>query len=286
MGRTLVGAFALLLIAIAVSVWLGQLRWQRTTRETQQRLYASAREPRMTRYSEAELSDLPPPVARYFRNVLKDGQPIIRRAHVSWKGEFNMGKPGADKWVAFSAGQTFVPGAPGFVWDARMSMGYGLETLVRDAIVDGAGSMRAKVLGLVTVVDGASTPALSTSALQRYLGEAVWFPTALLPSQGVRWEGIDDSRARASITAASLSTSLEFRFGPDGLIASVYAAQRTFDDGSNPPALHPWQARNLHYGEFHAMKVPVESVAEWLLPAGPYAYWRGSPARVEYEYAE
>ena len=140
-------------------------------------------------------------------------------------------------------------------------------------------------MGLITVADSHDTPALAIGALQRYLGEAVWFPTALLPSQGVKWESIDESRARATITGRGVTTSLEFRFGADDLIASAYAAERIFDDGMNPPTPLPWQAHNLSYGEFNGVKVPVESTVEWLFPDGAYAYWRGRPSKIEYEYA-
>lgn len=277
-------AIALVLTALILVVWQAQRRWQNSTGDMRQRLHASASPQKVTRYSESELTGLPAPVARYFRTALKDGQPIIRRAHVVWKGEFNMGKPGADKWIPFTAEQDFVPSAPGFVWDARMPMAPGMNTLVRDSFVGGAGSMLAKVLGLITVADSHDTPSIAVGALQRYLGEAAWFPTALLPSQGVSWAPIDQTRSRATISGSGVTTSLEFRFGADGLIASAYAPERVFDDGKNPPSPHPWQARNLRYGELNSMRVPVDSTVEWLFPTGAYAYWRGQPVNIQYEY--
>lgn len=33
--------------------------------------------------------------------------------------------------------------------------------------------------------------------LMRFFAEAAWYPTALLPSQGVRWQAVDDTSARA-----------------------------------------------------------------------------------------
>lgn len=266
-------------------MWQAQRRWQAATSEMRQRLEVSASAQRVGRVSASEVDALPPPVARYFRTVLKAGQPMIRRARITWQGEFNMGKPGADNWARFTAVQDFVPAAPGFVWDARIAMAPGVHTFVRDAFVSGAGSMLGKVMGVLTVVDSHDTEAIAVAALQRYLGEAAWFPTALLPSQGVVWEAIDDSRARATIAGGGARASLEFRFGPDGLIASAYAPERIFDDGKSPPASHPWQARNLSYGEFSDMKVPVRSTVEWLFPAGAYAYWRGTPVGIAYEYA-
>lgn len=282
--RIALGVVVFLLFVLILVIWQAQYRWQNATVEMQRRLKAAEDTQNVARYSEIELIGLPAPVARYFRAVLKDGQPIIRRAHITWKGEFNMGKPGTDKWAPFTAKQDFVPRAPGFIWDARISMAPGMNTLVRDAFVAGAGSIHAKVTGLVTVANSHDTPAIATGALQRYLGEAAWLPTALLPSQGVTWEPMDENRARATITAGGVTTSLEFRFGADGQIVSAYAAERVFDDGKSPATPHPWRARNLRYGEFNGMKVPVDSTAEWLFPAGPYAYWRGQPITIEYEY--
>ena len=50
--------------------------------------------------------------------------------------------------------------------------------------------MHGAVLGLVMVVHMADTPEMARGELMRFFAEAAWYPTALLPSQGVagrRW---------------------------------------------------------------------------------------------------
>jgi hypothetical protein len=77
---------------------LGERRWQAASDRvvaTLRSREASSSAP----YSEAELADLPPPVARYFRRVLREGQPIITDARITWEGQFNMGTPGARTWA-------------------------------------------------------------------------------------------------------------------------------------------------------------------------------------------
>jgi hypothetical protein len=203
---------------------------------------------------------------------------------VTWQGEFNMGTPGKDNWKPFTATQDFVPAAPGFVWDARIAMAPGMPVLVRDGFVGGAGSMHGAIWGLWPVVDAEGTPAIAAAALQRYLAEAAWLPTALLPSQGITWTAIDETRSLATIRGGSITTSVEFRFGADGLIQSIFVPDRIFDNGKDPPAPHPWQGRNLNYQEQQGIKVPNDSVVEWLFPTGTFAYWRGRPTHIEYEY--
>lgn len=224
---------------------------------------------------------MPPTVERFLRLVVPDGAPVPATVRVKWTGQFNLGKPGALKWVPFTAEQLFVPAAPGFVWDARVRMAPGVDVLVRDGLVDGAGSMLAQVAGLVTVARASGTPTLAQGALLRYLGEAAWFPAALLPRMGVRWEPVDARCARASLRGGECEVALEFHFGEDGLLASVFAPDRPFDDGRGHSQPRPWQARLLAWGEIDGRRVPTDAVVEWLLDSGPWPYWRGSPLSIE-----
>jgi hypothetical protein len=283
MLRLLIAVAALAALAAAVVLTAAGRRWNGATSALRDRLLA-ADAAQTGRFDAASLDALPAPVARYLRAVLRDGQPIPRHVRIDWDGEFNMGRPGNDRWVPFSARQDFVPGAPGFVWEARMRAA-GLPVRVRDGLVDGEGSMLGRVLGLYTVVERSGGEAMAVAALQRLLGEAIWLPAALLPAAGVQWQAIDERRARATLAAGAARATLEFRFGADGLVESVHAESRTYDDGRSPPSQHPWQARVLRYGEVDGATVPVEAVVEWLLPGGAYAYWRGRPRRIEVEAA-
>ena len=276
--RLAIAAVALAAVAATVLTH-ARRRWDAATADLRRRLLVRAGASGRAAFEAARLDGLPAPVARYLRAVLPDGQPMPRHVRIDWAGEFNLGKPGADRWLPFTARQDFVPAAPGFVWDARMRMG-GIAVHVRDGFVDGEGSMLGKILGLATVVDRRGGEAMAVAALQRYLGEAIWMPGALLPAAGVQWQPIDGRRAQATLVAGTSRATLEFRFGDDGMIDSVYAASRTYDDGRNPPSQHPWRARVLRYGQVDGMTVPVEAVVEWLLPTGAYAYWRGRPLRI------
>jgi hypothetical protein len=275
-------ALALAAIGVGGAAWLAGERWQIASVGMTTRLVAASTRSEPLRYSSLELAGLPAPVTRYFRTALSEGRPIIRRARITWHGEFNMGKPGRDNWKPFTAEQLFVPAAPGFVWDARIAFAPGIPVLVRDALVDGVGSMHGAILGLIPVVNVSNTSTIAVSALLRYLAEAVWFPTALLPSQGVHWSAIDDERARASLTIGATTGSVVFRFGADGLIASVFSDERTFD-GEEPPTKRPWEGALLHYDERNGVKVPIEAYVQWNLPSGAFQYWRGRPVAIDYE---
>ena len=86
--------------------------------------------------------------------------------------------------------------------------------------------MKGKLISFIIVIDAQDEEKLDKGALQRYLAESVWFPTSLLPSQGVTWEGIDNTKARATITDSGITVSLEFKFNQKGEVISVYAPER------------------------------------------------------------
>lgn len=259
-------------------------RWRAGTEELIERLFTDGPTAAPATYSETELEALPEPVERYFRVVLREGQPVVRRARLSQRGDFLL-KPGEDGWRPFTAVQHYACGPPGFVWDARIRMTPGLVVRVRDGFVAGTGYMRASLMGMIPVLSLQGTPGIAAGALHRYLAETVWTPTALLPSRGVTWTPLEDSNARATLSAGDITVSLDFRFGPDGTVESVFTPERARDVRGRTVAT-PWQGRFFEYQEREGMLIPARGEVEWLLPEAPQIYWRGHITDVYYEYEE
>ena len=67
---------------------------------------------------------------------------------------------------------------------------------------------------------------IDQSALVRYLSEAVYFPTALLPSRTLRWEAVNDDSAKATLVHGGLCVSATFHFNARGQIVSLTTADR------------------------------------------------------------
>lgn len=153
--------------------------------------------------------------------------------------------------------------AAGFVWDAKVRVAPLLAVRVRDRYVQGVGVMRASLAAVIPIVHQQGTSEMASSTLARYLAEAVWWPTALLPESGVRWDAIDDDRARASITDGVVTVSMIVHFGKRGEITSV-SGQR-YRDADGAPVLTGFEGRVGKYERIHAMMVPTESEIGWVL---------------------
>lgn len=272
-----------LLVLLASALAYGAYRWNRGTQALRAAL-ASARMPMWpTAYDPRELEGLPPPVQRYFRAALTPGQPMVAQARVEHAGSFNLSED-AEQWRGFTSTQLVVVRRPGFDWDARIALLPGASVLVHDAYVDGEGILQASLSGLLTLASLRGTPQLAEGELMRFLAEAAWYPTALLPSQGVRWEPVDDSSAKATFRDGGTVVTLLFGFGEDGLIATVRAEARGRTvKGATVPT--PWQGRFWNYETRDGMRVPLDGEVAWLLPDGPKPYWRGSIQRMTHEFA-
>lgn len=262
---------------------IGSWRWRSGTAELVTRLRAAAEaEGAPAALTTREREELPGPVARYFRAVLPDVVPPIRYARLEQRGQF-LARKGPKGWRPFRAVEHFTARPAGFVWDARIRMAPGLHVMVRDGFVEGRGTMIGSMLGVWRVVSVEGTPELGAGALQRYLAEAVWLPTALLPSAGVSWRPLDGSGARATLTAGGTTVSADFHFGADGLVERVYTAARGRDVGGGRMVPTPWQGRFSSYARRAGLRIPMAGEVEWILPEGPQPYWKGELTGVAYE---
>lgn len=276
---------ASLLVAAAVGLAaIGSVRWAGVTRSLTDRLEAERTPSTPTgRYDARELAGLPAPVQRYFGAVLTDGQPVITAATFEMAGTFNLSATG-EQWRPFASRQCVVTRRPGFVWDARISMLPGVAVHVVDSYVAGTGLLKASVLGLFNVADMQGDGEIARGEFMRYFAEAVWYPTALLPSQGVRWEAVDERSANATLMDGPITLTLLFRFDDAGLIESFRAEARGGMVGK-VMVQAPWEGRFSNYQTRDGMVVPFAGEVAWMRPEGRKTYFRGVVTRLGYEFS-
>ena len=235
------------------------------------------------------LQGLPHPIQRYLQKALgvaSLNEPIrrIKMLSIQQRGRFLLN----GKWIDFTARQIFSASSAnrGFVWEANMRLpvlslfGRSLTVPinVRDAYVNGSGTMVGKLLGALTIVDVRDTPELNEGELSRWLGESIVFPTALIPADGelvqkLQWKESDDAytctgtcncdkdegtwneqtaTATAVLVGAScktfdgkeqeVKTEIEFRCSKEtGLVNSIYAMRPYAEPGQQDVKMLPWE---------------------------------------------
>jgi len=120
----------------------------------------------------------------------------------------------------------------------------------------------------------------------RYFAEMAWYPTALLPSQGVRWEAVNDRSANATLVDGPITLTLLFRFDEAGLITTIYADARGASVGKDGiMVLMPWECKVYSYERRDGMLVPTVGEAAWMRPEGRKPYFIGNLTSMAYEFA-
>jgi hypothetical protein len=285
------GALGVLVIAALALRVAGAQRWANLMRRHTGQLEAARLDgkgrapginPPPARFDARELEGLPMPVQRYFQAVLKDGQPMVAAASIEMNGTINMSATG-EQWKPFVSKQRVVTRRPGFLWDAQVGMFPGVPAQVEDSYIAGQGRLVAKLLGLFTVVSVHGGGEVARGEFMRWFAEAAWVPTALLPSQGVRWTAVDDVSAHASITDGPITLTLLFRFNDTGLIDSVRAESRGAAVGTDMVGM-PWECGFSDYQTQSDMLVPMAGEATWIRPEGRKCYFLGKVTSLKFEF--
>ncbi len=265
--------------AVAGLVAFGSARWVSAT-QAQTALLEAARVPAPAgRYNAREIEGLPAPVQRYFRAVLKDGQPFIAAATFELTGTINMSETG-ENWKPFTSWQRAVVHRPGFLWNGRVAMFPGVDANVHDSYIAGVGTLHAAMLGLFTVAQVEGGGEIARGELMRYFAEMVWYPSALLPSQGVSWAAVDDRSANATLVDGPFSLTLLFRFNDAGLITSVHADARGSGVGKDMVML-PWDCTISNDQLRDGMMVPTRGE----VAKGGKSYFVGDLTSLVYEFS-
>ena len=287
--KVALGTFMVLAGGVALLLVLGRLRWRAYTKKWRTQLDA-ARRPVIataataaTAFTTHDLDGLPAPVQRYLRAALKEGKNPVKAVDLNQAGTINMSET-AEQWKPFTARQRVETHRPGFIWDARIAMMPGVPVFVQDAYVGGEGVLRASVGGLVQKADLRERGELARGELMRFLAEAAWYPTVLIPGQGVVWSPVDDHSAQATLRDGDLSVTLRFHFDSEDMIDTVRAEARGRGVGAGAVAM-PWQCRLWNYATRDGMLVPLQGEAAWITPTGTKTYWRGKITKMCYEFA-
>ncbi len=220
-----------------------------------------------------QITGLPEPVQRYFRHVLKEGQPYIRYARLIHDGQF---KTGLDKeWVNIQGEQYFTTEKPGFIWKGATSM-----FTARDMYISDRGRLIVSLFSLYNIVDGIGEQ-YNQGELLRWLAEGVWFPTNLLPSERLQWAPINTRTAKLTFNYQGLFLSYTVTFNEIGEITQMET--KRYMDKEN---LETWIGKMSDYQEIKGVRVPIVIEALWRLEKGDFSYARFKVKKIEYDIPE
>jgi hypothetical protein len=271
-----------IVVASVAAVLIGQARETSKVEQMLVTLSESATRPAAENVDFALFSKVPPPVVRYLQHVLTDGQRRIKVARLQQSGVLRS-STGTESWSPFTARQLVAPRTTGFLWNAKVEMPLATHVRVLDSYIAGIGLGRVSLLSSYGIASEAGTPELNSGALHRYLAEAVWFPTTLLPQSGVEWSPLNDHSALATLNDRGMTVSLEFRFNEVGEVTGIYSAGR-FGRFNGEYKKAPWQGHFRDYQVQAGMRIPLYGEVGWYDDRGLQLVWKGHIIAAQYEF--
>ena len=217
-------------------------------------------------------------VRRHVQRALPDGGDVPAAVRLSQQGEM-WRSPGA-RSMRFSAVERLAVDRTAFSWQARFPALGPLGIRVTDAYDGEQGTLAVSVLGLpVQRLGGAE---LSAGEALRYLAELPWVPYAMVCNHGLAWRPVDARRVEVRAASGDPRAVVEFEFDAAGDIVGTLAPARPRQVGERWVPT-PWEGSFSAYRTLGGVRIPTSAEVRWLLPEGPFVYWRGEVTGLELE---
>ena len=226
-------------------------------------------------FSAKMVKDLPPAAKRYLLHAILPGTSLAERVRMKMTGTLR--QEDTEGWIPFEA-EEILAGGRGLVWKAKLRTG-------EDSWLDGAEYyFRGK--GQVTFFRHRFVPSIFESSLVvdrsmagRVLIESIWLPPVFLPQRMARWENMDKSRAKVTLSIDDLSSTILMTVEEDGRLREVVI-----------PRYHKGEERKIEKAEWRpfGIKVEAEKTFEgYRIPTKIRAgWWHGSSRYTEVFRAE
>jgi hypothetical protein len=224
-------------------------------------------------YHKDQLNNLPEPVQRYFRHILKEGQPYISYARIKHDGQF---KTDLEKgWINITGEQYATIEKPGFIWKGTTSM-----FVARDMYISDKGRLIATLLSVYNVAD-AKGEKYNEGELLRWLGESVLYPTNFLPNDRLHWSPIDSTTSKLTFNYNGLSLFFKITFNEIGEITQMETKRYMGEEN-----LETWVIKATNYKELNNVLIPTAFDVLWRLDKGDFSYAKFNVTEVEYNKPE
>lgn len=212
---------------------------------------------------------LPAPVKAWLDQAAPPSANEIIIARLSQSGSF---RPEGKRWLEMTAEQYFLGRPPAFVWTARIWLMPLVWLQGRDIFLNQEGSFHGSLMSLAPLTGGVG-PETNQASLQRWMSEAVWLPTALWPSEQIKWIAMGPKQAKLVVTYGRLKAEGEFLFGDDGL-PKRFLCQGRFRDLPGGMQKQPWQVKYSDYERLKGYLIPTRAEVAWIPDGRQYPYGR------------
>ena len=207
-------------------------------------------------FDAAMVAKLPEAARRYFLFTIAPGTALASIAEIEMTGSIGLGTLEEPNTLPMRARQILA--APhGLVWQLEAGRGV-MRISGSDGISDGRSWTRFWLLGTIPVVRVGGSSDHLRSAFGRVVAESVFFaPAALLPGDGVTWEGISKDVARATVSHDGLTQAVDITVEDNGRPTMVVISRWSNANPEKVFQLQPFGGYLSDFSEFAGYTLPT-----------------------------
>jgi len=230
-------------------------------------------------FTEEDIRHLPLPVQRYFRYCGYLGTPKMAYMKASLSGvDFVMSET---RTIKIDYKQFNLVERPNRYALISSSL-YGIPFEGLDAYANGTGSMKG-TLGKIFRLFDQRGENMDRACLVTWLAECLMVPSAAL-QDFVKWETVDDTHAKASISWKGISASGVFSFAENGELLAFRTGDRVAIDMDGKETKAEWSAFFRKYHSANGLLQPTVIQSVWHYAEGDCVYFNQNEAIITIQY--
>ena len=228
----------------------------------------------------SDFDDFPKLMKDYFATVIADSSQIPKFVTLYQTGDFKTEVHA--EWKPVTAKQYYTTEKPNFLWNSEMRASKYFWVNAVDSYLSGKGNMLIKLNSSITVADSWGIE-LDKSGLFRYISEAVFFPSSLLPNEKLQWSILDSNIAEIKFSDRENSVVAKLFFSEDNTIEKIetYDKYRALEEG------YEKSLYTVYYSKYKMIDdlfiVPTHAEVEWDLKTGKFLYGKFDINKIIYE---
>ncbi|WP_326908092.1 DUF6544 family protein [Sedimentibacter sp. MB31-C6] len=229
-------------------------------------------------FTEEDIKDLPLPVQKYFRYCGYLGTPKMSYMKATFNNvDFKMS---AEKTIKIDYIQyNFVDKPNRFAFiDSSI---YGIPFEGFDSYNNGIGSMKGTIAKIIPLFDQRGET-MDSACLVTFLAECLFVPNSALQDY-IKWETIDNTHAKATITYDGASASGVFTFDENGAMMSFVTSDRVATDMDGSTREAEWSAIINEYHKVNGFLQPKVVQSIWHYPEGDSIYFNENKSSLSIE---
>lgn len=232
-------------------------------------------------FTDADISDLPSSVRKYFTYCGYVGTPKMTNMKISYHDvDFSFSKEQSTIKIDYTQYNFIKKPARVAYIDSSM---YGIPFEGLDSYLDGKGSMKGLIAKCFPLFHETGK-AMDQASLVNCLSECLLIPSAAIQDY-IEWEEINDSHAKATINYYDMTASGIFAFTENGEMLSFTTDDREATSTNGTSEKVRWSIVCKDYAEENGIKKPTVFQAIWHYAEGDFVYFNSKDVRIEFDMA-